>query len=98
MIMEKSKIQKFVEGLVNSELTDSQQSVVLSTDVESIGAGDNSGCKNSYAGACKGDNSKCTNYGSACKHGYNTECKNSNKPLPGDLTPGQTQIGNAEKP
>ena len=39
MIMEKSKIQKFVEGLANSELTDSQQSVVLSTDAESIGAG-----------------------------------------------------------
>lgn len=43
--MEKSKIQKFVEGLANSELTDSQQSVVLSTDAESIGAGDNTGCK-----------------------------------------------------
>ena len=96
MIMEKSKIQKFVEGLANSELTDSQQSVVLSTDAESIGAGDNSGCKNSYAGACKGDNSKCTNYGNACVEGTNPYCEN--KPNPGDLTPGQSQIGNAEKP
>lgn len=96
MIMEKSKIQKFVEGLANSELTDSQQSVVLSTDAESIGAGDNSGCKNSYAEACNGDNSRCTNYGDACVRGTNPECEN--KPLPGGLTPGQTQIGNAEKP
>lgn len=96
MIMEKSKIQKFVEGLMNSELTDSQQSIVLSTDVESIGAGNNSGCKNSYAGACKGDNSKCTNYGNACVDGTNPDCEN--KPNPGDLTPGESQIGNAEKP
>lgn len=94
--MEKSKIQKFVEGLMNSELTDSQQSIVLSTDVESIGAGNNSGCKNSYAGACKGDNSKCTNYGNACVDGTNPDCEN--KPNPGDLTPGESQIGNAEKP
>ena len=84
--MEKSKIQKFVEGLANSELTDSQQSVVLSTDAESIGAGDNSGCKNSYAEACNGDNSRCTNYGDACVRGTNPECEN--KPLPGGLTPG----------
>lgn len=45
MIMEKSKIQKFVEGLANSELTDSQQSVVLSTDEALIGAAINPGCK-----------------------------------------------------
>ena len=96
--MEKSKIQKFVEGLANSELTDSQQSVVLSTDESLIGAAINPGCSNSSADACEGDNNKCTNYGSAGKHGYNMECKNSNKPNPGDLTPGQTQIGNAEKP
>lgn len=45
MIMEKSKIQKFVEGLANSEMTDSQQSVVLNTDESLIGAATNPGCK-----------------------------------------------------
>ncbi len=94
MIMEKSKIQKFVEGLMNSELTDSQQSVVLSTDESLIGAANNPDCSNYSEKACTGANRTCINYGDACAEGTNGKCKN----LPGDLKPGGSTIGSAENP
>lgn len=94
--MEKSKIQKFVEGLMNSELTDSQQSVVLSTDEALIGAATNPGCRNSVPKACNGENEGCINYGDSCENGTNPEC--TNKPVPGGITSGGSTIGSAEKP
>lgn len=94
MIMEKSKIQKFVEGLANSEMTDSQQSIVLSRDGELIGAADNPGCSNYNEDACTGTNENCVNYGKACTNGVNPHCKN----LPSGVTPGGSTIGKVENP
>lgn len=89
--MEKSKIQKFVEELANSEMADAQQSLILSTDEALIGAATNPGCRNYSAKACNGENEECINYGDACENGLNPNCVNK-------LKPGETQIGNAEKP
>ena len=78
------RIQGFVESLEKNVLNEEQQSLVLSSDLNSIG-GDNKGiCINEIESACSGKNENCTNR-NVCDLTTNTKkCSNTNN---GDLSP-----------
>ncbi len=84
--MEKySKMENFIDSLVDSSLPLAQQSVVLTSEMSLLGGSSgtttvsNDGCKNSVASACALTNSGCINYGNACVDSTNISC--SNKPI-----------------
>lgn len=74
------KIREFVRTIESSQMTDEQQSLVLSASTVIIGGSNGRGeCSNYDADACGGVNRRCTNYG-VCGTSDNT--KNCiNKPV-----------------
>lgn len=73
--MEKSKIEKFVSGIVDATLPEEQQSLILNSDLDSMG-GDNSRCQNYASDACAGKNDRCSNAGSCGERSENEGCFN----------------------
>ena len=58
------KINEFVRTIESSQMTDEQQSLVLSASATVIGGSNGKGeCSNYDADACGGVNIRCTNYG-----------------------------------
>lgn len=71
--MQLEKIKEFVNTIESSQMTDEQQSLVLSSSVSVIGGTNGSGqCSNYDADACGGVNKRCTNYG-VCGTSDNTK-------------------------
>ena len=69
-----SRIESFVENLVNNEFTNGQQSMILSADFNVIG-GDNKRCENRGSDACASTNGTCTNVGT-CRGDNTRKCGN----------------------
>lgn len=61
----KKQIEEFVQGLLDSTLTDEQQSIVLQNEMDMTGAINPKVCSNA-ANACRTTNYDCTNYGDYC--------------------------------
>ena len=58
------KIKEFVSTIKSTQMTEEQQSLVLSSSVNVIGGANGSGqCSNYEVEACNGVNKRCTNYG-----------------------------------
>lgn len=74
--MEKSRIEKFVSGIVDATLPEEQQSLILNSDLDSMGCGTNSKCTNFSADGCKGTNSGCTNAKTCGDKSTNEKCNN----------------------
>lgn len=70
-----SRIDSFVESLRQSELTDSQETVVLTGSLEKIGGHNDGNCVNKNENDCSGTNRGCTNHG-VCLKGLNIDCRN----------------------
>ena len=83
--MQLEKIKEFVNTIESSQMTDEQQSLVLSSSVTVIGGSNGSGqCSNYDASACGGTNKRCTNYNGVCGTSDNTKsCINQ----PGQVEP-----------
>lgn len=83
------KIEEFVSSIESTQMTDEQQSLVLSSSVNVIGGANGSGqCTNYDKAACGGENKRCTNHNGVCGTSDNLRnCVNypKNPPiLPGD--------------
>lgn len=70
-----SRIDDFVNSLGNSGLTENQESVLLTCDLDSIGGNNDKNCNNASS-ACETTNTGCTNRGDYCKVSNNSECVN----------------------
>ncbi len=73
--MEKSKIEKFVSGIVDATLPEEQQSLILNSDLDSMG-GANTRCRNFTPDGCAGKNAECSNAGNCGEKSDNTDCTN----------------------
>jgi predicted ATPase len=85
MNMQLEKIKEFVNTIESSQMTDEQQSLVLSSCVTVIGGSNGSGqCTNYEVSACGGTNKNCTNYNGVCGTSDNRKsCINH----PADINP-----------
>lgn len=59
-----ARIEEFVSSVASRQMTDEQQSMVLSASVNVVGGSNNGGqCTNYSEGSCGGVNRRCTNHG-----------------------------------
>lgn len=82
--MKKERVENFLASLeTNGMLTDKQQSLIMQSELDSFGCGENVECENFSLAACGGEdvfNSKCINSGSKCAGNANYKCSNLEVP------------------